>query len=96
MKSLLDGAERGAYAETSSANVYISAMTNGDIKTQPVHASGESAAPEIRRDEAWRRKRVETAAYYLAALRGFEPGHEANDWLVAESQIDATDAGRTL
>lgn len=27
------------------------------------------------------------AAYYLAERRGFEPGHELEDWLGAEAQI---------
>ena len=32
---------------------------------------------------------IAQAAYYLAEHRGFDPGHELEDWLVAESQIDA-------
>ncbi|HEY7994820.1 MAG TPA: DUF2934 domain-containing protein [Candidatus Eremiobacteraceae bacterium] len=27
------------------------------------------------------------AAYYIAEQRGFEPGHELDDWLAAEAQI---------
>ena len=27
------------------------------------------------------------AAYYIAQQRGFEPGHELDDWLAAEAQI---------
>ena len=30
---------------------------------------------------------VAEAAYYLAAQRGFEPGHELDDWLTAEAQV---------
>lgn len=40
-----------------------------------------------------RHTRIAEAAYYKAQLRGFEPGHELEDWLVAESQIDAALAG---
>jgi len=29
------------------------------------------------------------AAYYIAEHRGFEPGHDVDDWLAAEEQIDA-------
>jgi len=53
-----------------------------------------SAHATLRRDDAWRRERVAVAAYHLAATRGFEPGHEAEDWALAELQIDAIDAGR--
>lgn len=33
---------------------------------------------------------IAEAAYYLALQRNFEAGHEVEDWLLAESQIDAT------
>jgi hypothetical protein len=29
------------------------------------------------------------AAYYIAEHRGFEPGHDMDNWLAAERQIDA-------
>jgi hypothetical protein len=32
---------------------------------------------------------IAEAAYFMAEHRGFEPGHEIEDWLCAESQIDA-------
>ena len=28
------------------------------------------------------------AAYYRAERRGFAPGHEVEDWLAAEAEID--------
>jgi hypothetical protein len=30
---------------------------------------------------------IATAAYYRAAQRGFEPGHELDDWLQAEQLV---------
>jgi hypothetical protein len=30
---------------------------------------------------------IATAAYFRAAQRGFEPGHELDDWLQAEQQV---------
>ena len=35
-----------------------------------------------------RRRMIAEAAYYRAASRNFEPGHELEDWLAAESEID--------
>jgi hypothetical protein len=32
---------------------------------------------------------IAEAAYMLAELRQFEPGHELEDWLAAEAMIDA-------
>ena len=33
------------------------------------------------------REMVATSAYYRAEKRGFEPGHEIDDWLEAEKEI---------
>ena len=41
-------------------------------------------------DPERRRAMVAEAAYFYAERRGFEPGHEMEDWLAAEGQIDAT------
>jgi hypothetical protein len=35
---------------------------------------------------------IAVAAYYLAERHAFEPGHEIEDWLEAEKQIDAPPA----
>ncbi len=31
---------------------------------------------------------IATAAYFLAQRRGFKPGHDVEDWLAAERQVD--------
>ena len=35
-----------------------------------------------------RAERIRKAAYFRAAERGFEPGHELEDWLAAERSVD--------
>ena len=37
-----------------------------------------------------RRKMIAAAAYYKAQARGFEPGNEEEDWLLAEREVDTT------
>jgi Protein of unknown function (DUF2934) len=32
---------------------------------------------------------IEQAAYFRAERRGFAPGHEVDDWLAAEQEVDA-------
>jgi hypothetical protein len=32
---------------------------------------------------------IAEAAYFMAMRRGFSPGHELDDWLTAEKEIDA-------
>lgn len=41
-----------------------------------------------------RAERIRKAAYFRAAERGFEPGHELEDWLAAERSVD--DATRPI
>ena len=36
-----------------------------------------------------RQQLIAVAAYYLAAQRSFEDGHEVQDWLEAEAEINA-------
>jgi len=42
---------------------------------------------------ALRRDRIAVAAYYMSEARGFKAGHDAEDWLLAQAQIDAMDEG---
>lgn len=37
-----------------------------------------------------RREQIQLAGYLRAERRGFEPGHDVEDWLMAEAEIDAT------
>ncbi len=41
-------------------------------------------------DPQRRRSQIAEAAYYRAEHRGFAPGHEVEDWLIAESEIDTS------
>jgi hypothetical protein len=38
-----------------------------------------------------RQERIAEIAYYRALARGFVPGHELEDWLAAEAEIDQRD-----
>ena len=40
-----------------------------------------------------RRAMIAEAAYYMAERRGFESGHELEDWLLAESQVESAMPG---
>ena len=42
-----------------------------------------------------RDERIAQRAYWHAAQRGFEPGHELEDWLQAEKEIDAEQVEQT-
>ena len=72
----------------------------GKSTIPPVAAPAASAAPGIIAEMASqvaterpvdpevRWLMISEAAYYCAEQRGFEPGHELEDWLEAEARID--------
>lgn len=39
-------------------------------------------------EQQQREAMIAESAYFRSAHRGFEPGHEVDDWLAAESEID--------
>ena len=45
-------------------------------------------SPPMIVSESERRSMIELAAYLRAERRHFEPGHESEDWLAAEAEID--------
>ena len=51
---------------------------------------GEYFVPRVFED---RSASIAKAAYFIAERRGFAPGHELEDWLAAENQVDQRLAG---
>jgi hypothetical protein len=49
----------------------------------------QMAVAEVTARMADHQVKVALAAYFIAERRGFEPGHELDDWLAAEAQIAA-------
>ncbi len=58
----------------------------------PKSKNAENIATESVFDECQRQQRIAMAAYFKAESRGFVPGGELDDWLVAEQELAA--AGR--
>jgi hypothetical protein len=52
----------------------------------PMHTS--TRAPANFDPSSSREALIATAAYYRAEKRGFLPGHELQDWLAAEREVD--------
>jgi hypothetical protein len=50
-------------------------------------------APHIHED---RYASIAEAAYFIAEHRGFSPGHELEDWLQAENEVDARLSGECV
>ena len=60
--------------------------------THPVEKLAEIVADSGVAVPAVPSEAIAVAAYYLAERRGFEPGHEVEDWLLAEASL--TDESR--
>jgi Protein of unknown function (DUF2934) len=77
--------------EKSKAVASAGAQRPANAPQSQVELKPDSALKNAVRSKTGDERRIMIceAAYYLAEHRGFEAGHEIEDWLVAESQIDA-------
>jgi hypothetical protein len=66
--------------------------TSPSTKEPQAKAEPPSAARGVSNEERYRM--IQEQAYALAEARGFEPGHEVDDWLAAERTIDERLANR--
>ena len=51
-------------------------------------ANSHPAESSLGIDDDLRQSMIETAAYFLAERRQFEPGHELDDWCAAEASVN--------
>lgn len=70
-------------ARTSPATQASPAAQASDAGHADNAGNGDAGTDEIRA------RMIAVAAYYLSEQRGFAPGHEVEDWLAAEQQIDS-------
>ena len=61
------------------------AQSANTLERSTLRAMWEAAG--VGRGRELRRAMTAEAAYYRAERRGFEPGHELEDWLAAEGEI---------
>lgn len=64
-----------------------SVITSSPRKRRVTAKSSQSA--EYIADNQDKLLRIAVNAYYKAESRGFEPGHELQDWLAAEAETEA-------
>jgi hypothetical protein len=61
----------------------------GSVPATPLREADSGIGPPGSVIDAGRRRAmIAEAAYYRAELRGFDPGHELEDWFAAEFEID--------
>jgi hypothetical protein len=79
-----------AQRKSRSATTPVSQLLNTSRATSEVKLLNSQShwllarTPQLDRDRL-----IAEAAYHHAEARGFEPGHELDDWLLAEDEVDA-------
>ncbi|HSD75576.1 MAG TPA: DUF2934 domain-containing protein [Steroidobacteraceae bacterium] len=63
--------------------------TQPEAPPRPSSEAASGPAVPIRLSAMDRESMIQTAAYYRAQRRNFQSGRELEDWLAAESEIDA-------
>lgn len=80
-------------AKKTSTKKTTSATTAKKKTARTSKVKKSSAARfEINAEERWRM--IANSAYLKAEARGFAPGHETEDWLQAEKEVDALIRGK--
>lgn len=86
----------GVPASSSSSSIDASRNVDGDANAtglelaQDVASDTSVSAPLSSDSEDADEQKVAQAAYFKALDRGFEPGHELEDWLAAERELKGT------
>jgi hypothetical protein len=78
-----------AKSKTTSTASKTTRATANKTATRGKTTARVVATPAAPVSDDLRRQMIAEAAYHLAAARGFMPGHELEDWVVAEQQISA-------
>ncbi|HEV8332741.1 MAG TPA: DUF2934 domain-containing protein [Steroidobacteraceae bacterium] len=75
-------------AATAASGAVANARQDADIaQLTAAEAEARAADHEVK---------VALAAYFIAEKRGFEPGHELEDWLAAEAEIAKAESPSVL
>ena len=80
---------RAKAAAPAAAKPAPKAATKAAKPAAPVKAAARKQAARAVPTQAERDQMVRMAAYFRAQQRGFAPGNEWEDWLVAEAEISA-------
>ena len=78
----------------SNPSITPPARPTGKIKLKNALPISQASASRAALSADQRHAMIAIAAYYIAEQRGFAAGHELEDWLRAESEIDSAPRGR--
>jgi hypothetical protein len=80
-------------AQKSGRRARKRAVVGNGIIAQAEHDKDvrQLVAADAKDRTADHRAKISLAAYFIAEKRGFEPGHELDDWLAAETELAQTE-----
>ena len=67
----------------------VRAVPMSSVVTPIVEHDAAISPPPWELAESERQSMIAEAAYYRSVARGFAPGHELDDWLAAEAEVEA-------
>jgi hypothetical protein len=79
---------RGKNTTKQKAATAAPELTDGAVMVV-LESTQSAAAPGANIDLDARRQLVAAEAYFLAERRGFESGHELEDWIAAEELVES-------
>ena len=89
-RALTERALKGRDIASGEATAHaVAARVRKHRKAMPPPANSVVTRSAAYIEPEFRDAMISEAAYFRSAHRGFEPGHEVDDWLAAESEIDA-------
>lgn len=83
-RARVDSARKGAAIESGAARTRAVRSRASRRRSKSAVLTDFSGV-----DPREREAMIAESAYFRSAHRGFEPGHEVDDWLAAESEVDA-------
>ena len=89
METQMDSSPQPNIAKANLHGQIVQNTQPNIVSTTPIKVPQQVVDPLT--DEQ-RRELIAVTAYYLAESRNFQPGHEEEDWLAAESQIGSLGA----
>jgi Protein of unknown function (DUF2934) len=77
-----------AVGSTSNTRGMRKSVAGKAARTRRAASTAADGSATTLIDPEQRRALIAEAAYFRAERRGFAPGHEAEDWLAAEIEVD--------
>lgn len=91
-KEIKEASKKSTTKKTATKKAATRKQAKKKTTTSSKSKKSSPSAININAEERWRM--IATTAYLKAEARNFAPGHETDDWLEAENEVDALIKGK--